>query len=171
MNEETYVREEILDYDLRLDLNADWNQFQTKGMLQRTWHNASGDLHREDGPARIIYFSKSDDLLDIRMEEWAINGELHRARAPAVTMYDNNGDVNLQEFWKHGKLDRFSGPAVKLYREAKLTKELWYRHGVLHREYDPAVIVRGDTPGKYEKAEYWINGKFTRLPYWHFPRV
>ena len=61
------------------------------------WHNADGQVDRDDGPA-IIYRSGT--------RSWVKNGKTHRVGAPALT-YDHVGEV-----WKvDGKLHRLDGAA------------------------------------------------------------
>ena len=56
-----------------------------------------GQLHRDDGPARIKNHSK----------EWYQHGQLHRLDGPAVECDD--GD---EEWYREGKLHRTDGPAL-----------------------------------------------------------
>ena len=60
----------------------------------------NGQLHREDGPARI--WPNGD-------QEWRLNGLLHRTDGPAVIL--DNGD---QEWWVGAK--QLTQQEVELYR-------------------------------------------------------
>jgi len=95
----------------------------------------NGNLHREDGPARIWHNGT---------QEWRINGKLHREDGPAV-IYANGG----QYWYKNGKWHRDDGPAVI---GADGTQQ-WYKNGNLHREDGPAYIWADGS------QEWWINDK------------
>lgn len=61
------------------------------------WHDKHGQLHRDDGPARLLP----------HIEEWYQHGELHRDYAPAVIV-----EFSGAEHWyQHGKRHRIDGPA------------------------------------------------------------
>ena len=64
----------------------------------RTYRNAAGQLHREDGPA-IEYASGT--------KEWWIHNCLHREDGPAI-VWGNGG----KEWRQNGKRHRIGGPAV-----------------------------------------------------------
>lgn len=62
------------------------------------WTDENGQLHREDGPARIWPEGT---------QEWWFEGLPHREGGPAVT-YPNGG----YKWFRHGCLHRKDGPAV-----------------------------------------------------------
>ncbi len=64
------------------------------------WHDAKGQLHRKDGPARIY----PDGT-----QAWYLNGQLHREDGPAI-MYPDG----YQAWYLNGQLHREDGPAALL---------------------------------------------------------
>lgn len=84
-------------------------------------------LHREDGPASIV----TDG--EIIIEEWFIDGQLHR-----------EGD-------KPAYIELFDGTIMKM---------LWYQNGKLHRENGPAVRkYKGIMFDEEWNEEWWLNGE------------
>ena len=77
----------------------------------RTYRNAAGQLHREDGPA-IVYANGG--------KEWYRNGLRHRDVGPAVER------ANGYKEWNHnGHLHRINGPAIEYPNGSKE----WYING------------------------------------------
>jgi hypothetical protein len=72
------------------------------------WHNAAGELHREDGPA-----AEEPD----GSRSWWTNGSLHRDGGPAVECADGS-----RLWWMDSRLHRADGPAVEL---ANGRREWW----------------------------------------------
>jgi len=101
-----------------------------------------GNLHREDGPARLEddtqYWFKNDlkHRIDgpavIRINndysgfdfEWYQNGLLHRIDGPAIELADGH-----REWWIEGKKHRLDGPAIEELNELDLDsyKQWWYK--------------------------------------------
>jgi antitoxin component YwqK of YwqJK toxin-antitoxin module len=75
------------------------------------WKNADGVLHRDDGPAIIIYFSNGT----IESESFYINGKLHREDGPAIIIYFSNGTIESESFYISDKLHREDGPSQIYY--------------------------------------------------------
>lgn len=103
------------------------NVFETSlpNNILNEYRNSAGNLHKEDGPARI-YKDGS--------EEWWWNGTKHRTNGPSDLIHHDGGVTVL---WYHyNVLHREDGPAV---HHACGRKEYWYK-GVLHREDGPAII-------------------------------
>lgn len=65
-----------------------------------TYRNSAGELHREDGPARI--WSSGT-------REWYINGKLHREDGPAVILY-----YGTEFFYINGK--KLTNEEIELYK-------------------------------------------------------
>ena len=65
----------------------------------RSYHNAAGKLHREEGPAVIFPSGR---------KEWYRNGLRHRTDGPAI-VHANGG----QEWWHNGQPHRVNGPAIE----------------------------------------------------------
>ena len=99
----------------------------------RHWY-LNGELHREDGPAKI---TRND------IQIWYNYGRIHREDGPAIK-YPDGGE----EWCINGKRHRKDGPALK-YPDG----ESWWLNGVLHREDGPAVeYANGDKC-------WYLNGK------------
>ena len=78
----------------------------------KEWRNSLGQLHRENGPARI----RADGT-----QEWWINGKRHRRNGPAIEW--NDGE---KEWYLNGELHREDGPAI-IYPDGS---KLWYLNGI-----------------------------------------
>jgi len=60
-----------------------------------------GRLHREDGPAILIFNKETGKKY---LEKWYLNGKLHRENDPAWVVYDVNTDQVIEEkFYKKGR--------------------------------------------------------------------
>lgn len=66
----------------------------------KEWRNANGELHRTDGPARILSWGSN---------QWWLNGKRHREDGPAIEDADGT-----KEWWVNGERHREDGPAVRL---------------------------------------------------------
>lgn len=64
------------------------------------WYNLKGELHRDDGPARISLKGT---------KEWFLHNKYHRENGPAVEFWNGTWEYRI-----HGKLHNEYGPAVKL---------------------------------------------------------
>jgi hypothetical protein len=101
------------------------------------------------------------------IDEWSLNGKLHRVDGPAYVHYVGNGIMVAEKWYRQGKLHRINGPAFIFIdlcmfdfgvftdeADGNRTKvEAWYKYNQLHREGGPAVVR------SHGKDEYWINGK------------
>lgn len=99
------------------------------------WVDASGLLHRDDGPAMMF---------DDGTQQWYQHGVLHREDGPAE-IYNNN----LKLWKKNGRHHRIGAPAV-IHRDMSTE---WWVNGKMHRLDGPAV--------EYSDGEtrYWyVNG-------------
>ena len=96
----------------------------------------NGDLHREDGPAKIYVDGG---------EYWYKNGERHREDGPAVIYHTGH-----EEWFKNGQYHREDGPAI-IYTNGR--KE-WYQNGKRHRLGGPAVIHVNDKKMWYENGVF-----------------
>lgn len=97
----------------------------------QVWRNASGEKHREDGPA----------VEGPGHQEWYINGLRHREDGPAQVT------PNCTSYYIQGRRHRTDGPAFSTQ-----DYEAWWVDGLRHRHDGPAIIdpVNGD--------EYWLWG-------------
>jgi len=64
---------------------------------QEYWIN--NKLHREDGPAVIVYY---EDGQIKRIEYW-VNNQLHKLDGPAFIWYKENGTVEEESYFVDGK--------------------------------------------------------------------
>ena len=74
----------------------------------KEWHNAAGQLHREnDQPALIRY--GADGIIFI--EAWYLNGQLHRENdQPAEIQYYKNGEIEYEAWFLNGRLIKEQPP-------------------------------------------------------------
>lgn len=109
------------------------------------WYNKPGQLHRENGPARISPHGdkewwvngkrhRLEDLPAIEQSngtrEWWVNGKRHRIGAPS--RITSQGD----KYWdQDGRLHRIDGPAI----EYKSGGKKYFQKGAFHREDGPAI--------------------------------
>jgi len=86
----------------------------------KSWHDTSGKLHREGGPA----IERTDGSTS-----WYQNGKLHREDGPALEFEDGS------KYWfQNDRLHREDGPA----KEFKDGSNFWYFNGEDHRVGGPA---------------------------------
>lgn len=109
-------------------------------------HRNQLKLDRADGPAVVMTFPDGSFV-----EEWWIDGHLHRVNAPALL--ENNANGSQRELWyTHDKLNRPDGPAVVVRgQDGTVLLEQWYRDGVLEKNggslpLRPAKPPSGPTP-------------------------
>jgi hypothetical protein len=118
-----------------------------------------GVLHRDpsEGPALILRQSDSGRPI---VEEYYVNGALHRDCAPAVLTYDETtGHLVVACYYRHGLQHREDGPASTIYgADGRIASEFWFRDGTLHRDGAPAVIEHGEGVAC---EQHWIKGHLT----------
>lgn len=80
-----------------------------------------------------------------------------RMYGPAVIVL---GDAIIKEEWyRHGILHNIFGPAIIEYRDRKLYQQEWYRMGKLHRLSGPAVIVIKGSRDFYKIERWYKDGQ------------
>lgn len=122
------------------------------------WKNKNRELHRLDGPARIVH-----QYGDLVSELWYLNGKKHREDGPAVIYYYSNKKIRTEEWWYHGTPHRSDGPAVIKYSPfEELQAERWAVKGLQHREEGPSTISYFED-GKIKFEEWCISGELHRL--------
>lgn len=72
----------------------------------------NGNLHRENGPARIKYYGNGNIL----EENYFIKGELHRIDGPAQIKYHSDGTITKKCYYINGKSTTFLKSIVQQYR-------------------------------------------------------
>ena len=73
--------------------------FYSDGSIAEQSWRLNGELHRDDGPAEIIYRRDGS----IYWQEWYLNGKRHRSDGPASIKYKRDGSIERQEWWLNGK--------------------------------------------------------------------
>lgn len=104
-------------------------------IASKEWHNAEGQLHREDGPA-AVYWNENGTLTS---REWRQNGQLHREGGPAqITTYPD-GAPKAEMWLNNGQLHREDGPALIRYSpDGTVTSSQFYTHGTQVDSLDQA---------------------------------
>jgi hypothetical protein len=86
-----------------------------------TYRDAEGNIHRENGPAKIIEYA--DGFSD---QFWYIKGVQHRDDGPALI--ERHRTTYSESWFKQGKLHRDDGPAITLETPSR-KKEQWFKEG------------------------------------------
>jgi antitoxin component YwqK of YwqJK toxin-antitoxin module len=125
-------------------------------IARESWY-LNGNLHREDGPARISY--RHDGT--VYSERWYLNDNLHRVDGPAHIVYQPDGTIERERWYLSDELHRVDGPAWIEYRpDGTIQYEEWYLNGNWHREDGPAKIdYRPD--GTIEREVWYWHGEDT----------
>ena len=72
-------------------------KYYANGSIEyEAWYQ-NGKLHREDGPAKIVY--RTDGSVEIEL--WYQNGKLHREDGPAQIGYRTDGSVGYDMWYWH----------------------------------------------------------------------
>lgn len=118
--------------------------------------NERGEVHRNNGPAVIKYFSCGRK----EYEKWYENGKLHNNNGPSVIEYFTSNRKKCEKWYKNGEPHNDNGPALidYLYRE-----EQWFQNGLNH---DPspnqaAVIIYYENNNKKQEI-FYSNGQIHR---------
>ena len=89
--------------------------------------NKNMEFHREDGPARIIYYKSTGK---IKEESYLINGEYHRDDEPAIIKYRSNNTICEECYERHNILHRTDGPAyITYYPNGEISNSIYYLFG------------------------------------------
>ena len=111
-------------------------------IIWRHYKNERKIIHREDGPARLWYYSNGN----FKQRQWIIRGKLHREDGPALINQDKNGEIYHQRYYINGKLHREDGPAVlskdrkgEYYlRGKRSTKREWAEH-LFYKDFESTM--------------------------------
>jgi hypothetical protein len=76
------------------------------------------------------------------IQDWYLNGRLHRTDGPAITRFDNTR-VYDQEWYLNGQRHRLDGPAV-VRMDSPL--EWWVNHHQMTEEEHTRLYRRSHTP-------------------------
>lgn len=97
------------------------------GGVVETYTNQNGEYHREDGPARIVYYKGGQ----IKEEAYFLNGEYHRIGAPAMIKYRKDGTICEQSYEQHNMLHREDGPAYQtFFADGQLYNQVYYLNNI-----------------------------------------
>lgn len=108
--------------------------FKNTMSIESIWYEYDEILHREDGPARIVFDENSGD---VSYEEYYKNGALFRKDGPAFIRYHSNGNIAHETYctmpvpedepWKIGIRHREGGPAeIEYYEDGSIMQTNWY---------------------------------------------
>jgi len=90
------------------------------------YYNSDNELHREGGPARIVYFDNGD----VADEYYYKNGLQHRDDGPAVIAYHPNGNVHYERYYRRDQQHCVGGPAVtEYYNDGTVNFKRYYIYG------------------------------------------
>ena len=125
------------------------------GYLKEEWRNATGELHRENGPAIIVANPRTGD---VHLQEYYWHGWLHRENGPA--RIERYSEQLIEEWFITGKEHRDDAPAYLSTDPAtgRIQAERWYTNGEPHKIGAPAMLVHKMDGSGYSTASYYING-------------
>lgn len=107
-----------------------------KGYRVSRYMNKHGDLHREDGPALIVY-----DRSETTIEYYYWNGSVHREDGPALVYKTNDGVFLQEKYFVNDVLHREDGPAViRRTPSGVILEEHFYKHGTLLQEINQVKL-------------------------------
>lgn len=129
-------------------------------------------LHREDGPAVIMY----DEKNKIKLKAYYTRGMLHREDGPALIEYNKNGYVEKIHYYMNDIRHRKDGPAIIDYywNGSKIFSFHYYYNDMLHRcprliscypkiwDYGPAEVYY-NMNGLPISEKYYTKGKLNRI--------
>lgn len=133
---------------------------------QEVWYNETGQLHRDDGPAVVMYSQNAAKIY----EEWRKNGLIWKEDGPAVIEYFESGE-KASESWfnEKSRLHRSKAPAhIKYEKDGAVNQEEYYENGLLHRLDGPAVrkkvtaVIETENSKEvfsFYEEKYYINGQ------------
>lgn len=151
----------------------------TEHFVIECYYNEEGKLHREDGPAKLYWHYKKDDIENcsngiLNKEEYYLNGKLFRNEGPVIIKYANR-NVSYQEFLetKNGlksitfkyqknelmyKKETFKNDIIVItrFQSGNVSLKTYSKNSVFHRIGGPAVIRYSN--GKIIEQEYYLNG-------------
>ncbi len=98
-----------------------------------------------------------------KMEIWYYAQQIHRRIWPAVTEYDEFGNIVCHGWYKYGNRHRDGLPAfIQYYWDGSIRYEEWYHDGELHRTNGPAIICYDET-GAISSQQWYSNSKLHRI--------
>ena len=70
------------------------------GKIDSECYLKGGKLHRENGPAQILYYENGN----VKREYYYKDFKLHNENGPAIICYDENGNIESEECYINNKL-------------------------------------------------------------------
>lgn len=117
-------------------------------IVATSWIDDEGRLHRRDGPAIVRSIFSHGRRLGTE-SEWWFHGEQHRIET-------HSDDYTYIREWCQVDHHHFEN----VHETSDLmTKIMFYRDGVLHREKGPAVTIVGTRM----RREWWVDGTQIRV--------
>ena len=114
----------------KIELDNENFKFDIKFMFGEdmvAYVNKNMEFHREDGPARIIYYKSSGK---IKEESYLINGEYHRDDEPAIIKYRSDNTICEECYERYNILHRTDGPAyITYYPNGEISNSIYYLFG------------------------------------------
>ena len=92
------------------------------GSFRRVWRDENGELHREDGPAFIQYYTFGP----VETEQFFRFDEPHRISGPALIEYYPDGSIEYEAFYLNGEYHRTDGPSEISYHEDGEVHSEWF---------------------------------------------
>ena len=81
----------------------------------------------DEGYRRYIY---------TQVEEWSLDGKMHRLNGPARTSYYPSGEINYLHWYSFGAFHREDGPAIISYnKDGSIFEKNWYLDGKILSKY------------------------------------
>lgn len=124
-------------------------------------------IYEESGGCIENYVSHSGRTLGTPhdIEEWRVDGQLHRVGNPAYTESSCDGhEIVYVQYYVDGRPHRVDGPSAEEWHPGTRRKVLeeWARGGGYHREDGPAYQA-WSVYGKPQKEMWYLNNKLHRV--------
>jgi antitoxin component YwqK of YwqJK toxin-antitoxin module len=92
-------------------------------LLKEEWYDKNNNWHRENGPARILYYGNGN----LKYEYYYQNGGNHREDGPANIKYYENGSIECKVYYLNGEIHRENSPAIiSYYENGNIKSEHYY---------------------------------------------
>lgn len=92
------------------------------------WFNKNDEIHREDGPAVINYFTNGK----VHYQIYLVNNVRHRIDGPSYSRFDDVGFIKTQEYYKNNVRHRHNGPAI-LSKNSRRVHVNFFYNGVQYK--------------------------------------
>ena len=153
--------------------------FSDDGCIVQEAFYKDGEMHRDNGPAHIIYLKNGCRRLEYYNEgKFVDNGIssvlLNKDGDQIRRKYTNDGVLSCEEyisrdvsgnilrkaFVSKGKYNsRGDSPAVITFKSGKIYERIYYKDGIKHREGSNPAYIKYKEDGSIAEAKYYKNGK------------